>query len=152
MLRFVVVWYLAGDDVEMSSDGHENRKLEGDAGGRAQRIPPQGVRSVKALEPKTGSIQRGNPATHHRLKSWSYLFVLFFLPLILPFFLSFFSFFLSFFSFFLSFFSFFFSFFLSFFFLSFFLSFFFFLSFLLFDPVLIFFDLLFFFDPVFIFF
>ena len=52
MLRLVVVWYLAGDDVEMSSDGHENRKLEGDAGGRAQRIPPQGVRSVKALEPK----------------------------------------------------------------------------------------------------
>ena len=48
MLKLVVVWHLAGDDVEMSSEGHENRKLEGGAGGRAQRIPPQGVRSVKA--------------------------------------------------------------------------------------------------------
>ena len=48
VLKLVVVWYLAGDDVEMSSEGHENRKLEGGAGGRAQRIPPQGVRSVKA--------------------------------------------------------------------------------------------------------
>ena len=91
------------------------------------------------LEPKTGSIQRVNPATHLRLKSWSYLFVLFFLPLILPFFLSFLSFFLSLFlsffvSFFLSFMSLFLSFFLSVsFFLSLFLSFFrsFFLSFFL---------------------
>ena len=31
MLKLVVVWYLAGDDVEMSSEGHENRKLEGGA-------------------------------------------------------------------------------------------------------------------------
>ena len=38
MLKLVVVWYLAGDDVGMSSEGHENRKLEG----------VQGVRSVKA--------------------------------------------------------------------------------------------------------
>ena len=29
MLKFVMVWCLAGDDVEMSSEGHENRKLEG---------------------------------------------------------------------------------------------------------------------------
>ena len=48
MLKLVVVWCLAGDDVEMSSEGHENRKLAGGAGERAQRIPPQGVRSVKA--------------------------------------------------------------------------------------------------------
>ena len=33
MLKLVVVWYLAGDDVEMSSEEHENRKLEGGAGG-----------------------------------------------------------------------------------------------------------------------
>ena len=26
MLKLVVVWCLAGDDVEMSSEGHENRK------------------------------------------------------------------------------------------------------------------------------
>ena len=25
MLKLVVVWYLAGDDIEMSSEGHENR-------------------------------------------------------------------------------------------------------------------------------
>ena len=31
VLKLVVVWYLAGDDVEMSSEGHENRKLEGGA-------------------------------------------------------------------------------------------------------------------------
>ena len=31
MLKLVVVWCLAGDDVEMSSEGHENRKLEGGA-------------------------------------------------------------------------------------------------------------------------
>ena len=91
------------------------------------------------LEPKTGSIQRGNPATHHILKSWSYLFV-FFLPLILPLFLSFFLSFLSFLSFFLSFVLLFFLSFFLYFFLSFFLSFF-------FPPRIcrfIFFDLLFF--------
>ena len=54
MLKLVVVWYLAGDDVEMSSVEHENRKREGGAGGRVQRLPPQGVRSVKAC--------RGNPS------------------------------------------------------------------------------------------
>ena len=31
VLKLVVVWCLAGDDVEMSSEGHENRKLEGGA-------------------------------------------------------------------------------------------------------------------------
>ena len=31
VLKLVVVWCLAGDDVEMSSQGHENRKLEGGA-------------------------------------------------------------------------------------------------------------------------
>ena len=33
---------------EKSSVEHENRKREGGAGGRVQRLPPQGVRSVKA--------------------------------------------------------------------------------------------------------
>ena len=31
VLKLVVVWCLAGDDVEMSTEGHENRKLEGGA-------------------------------------------------------------------------------------------------------------------------
>jgi hypothetical protein len=31
VLKLVVVWCLAGDDVEMSSEGHENRKQEGGA-------------------------------------------------------------------------------------------------------------------------
>ena len=33
---------------EKSSVEHENRKREGGAGGRVQRLPRQGVRSVKA--------------------------------------------------------------------------------------------------------
>ena len=33
---------------EKSSVEHENRKREGGAGARVQRLPPQGVRSVKA--------------------------------------------------------------------------------------------------------
>jgi hypothetical protein len=32
VLKLVVVWCLAGDDVELSSEAHENRKREG--GGR----------------------------------------------------------------------------------------------------------------------
>ena len=49
VLKLVVVWCLAGDDVEMSSEGHENRKLEGGAGGRAQRIPHKALEVLKLV-------------------------------------------------------------------------------------------------------
>jgi hypothetical protein len=39
VLKLVVVWYLAGDDVEMSSEGHENRKLRGVQGGGRSASP-----------------------------------------------------------------------------------------------------------------
>ena len=48
-LKLVVVWCLAGDDVEMSSEGHENRKLAGGAGERAQRIPRKALEVLKLV-------------------------------------------------------------------------------------------------------
>ena len=49
MLKLVVVWYLAGDDVEMSSVEHENRKREGGAGGRVQRLPRKALEVLKLV-------------------------------------------------------------------------------------------------------
>ena len=49
VLKLVVVWHLAGDDVEMSSVEHENRKREGGAGGRVQRLPRKALEVLKLV-------------------------------------------------------------------------------------------------------